>query len=72
MTIRRRSGLKCKSLLLVGMLTMSSGGCVGGVGYDNPFAVWATGVGLGIMDGLISTTLVVLGEAFQNPIISDE
>ena len=69
MAIRRRSGLKCKSLLLVGMLTMSSGGCVA---YDNPAAVWATGVGLGIMDGLISTTLVVLGEAFENAILPDQ
>ena len=60
MTIRRRSGLKCKALLLVGMLTMGSGGCVA---FDNPAAVWATGVGIGLMDGLISTSTIILGEA---------
>ena len=59
MTIKRRPGLKCKALLLVGMLTMSSGGCVG---YDNPAAVWATGVGAGIMSGLIATSTTILSD----------
>lgn len=60
MTIRRRSGLKCRSLLLAGMLTMGSSGCSV---WDNPGYVYAVGVATGVMDGLITTTLVLLSEA---------
>ena len=60
MKIRRRSGLKCKALLLVGMLTMSSYGC--GV-WDNPGYLYAAGVSTGVLDGLISASVAIIGQA---------
>ena len=59
MTIRRRSGLKCKALVLVGMLTMSSWGCSY---WDNPGYVYASGVATGVMGGLVSVSVGIIGQ----------
>lgn len=69
MTIRRRWGLKLKALLLVSMLTMSSWGC--GV-WDNPGYLYAAGVSSGVLDGLISVSVNVIGQVIGDIFLPDE
>ncbi len=69
MTIRRRSGLKYKALLLVGMLTMSSWGCSY---WDNPGYVYGSGVATGVMGGLISVSVAIVGQTIGDLFFSGQ
>ena len=59
MTTKRRSALKCRSLLLAGMLTMGSSGCSV---WDNPGYLYSVGVATGVLDGLIAVSVDIIGQ----------
>ena len=59
MNNRRRLGRKYRSLLIAGMLACGSSGCDLA---DDPAYLFARGVGSGVLDGLVSLTLDLIGE----------
>ncbi len=59
----RHRGMKCRSLLLAGALTIGSSGCYLA---DDPAYLYVRGVGSGVLSGLISSTVTLIGEAIGN------